>query len=344
MYPLPCFTNFETKYMLANATRLAAGIAKIRQPGCFPHGKYIIAAGYYRTGSTLLYNTARLWGALGAPQTVIAGWGCPDRQALGLGHIKEVDTAATPFTAICKLHEMDQSIHQNDVRVVMSHREPWGSICSRKMENQWAYCTTIACHRKLMTAEKYNKCVRECSDSPDQKAAVKLSCRELMALQTNVYINSESANVTVGHDVPLESWHNDPFGEIALVGKSMGICKEAYEDRALVEMIHAMGVHLENTPSADQSTTQMHRVHEDSERDKVCSHIQAGIDADPTCKQWSDSGGLQEENAMLEVLRACGDQKHLLMRMLKRVDLYRNDQAALVKLAGEVCKERASVV
>jgi hypothetical protein len=274
---------------------------------------------------------------------VIAGWGCPERQALGLGHIKEVDAAATPFTVICKLHEMNGAINQKDVRVLMSHREPWGSICSRKMENQWSYCKSVACHAKLMTAEEYKQCARACSDSPDQKAAVKLACRELMALQTGVYINSEAANVTVGHDVPLESWQSDPFGEIALVGKSMGICKEAYEDRALVEMIHAMGVHLENTPAADTSTTRMHKVHQDSERDEVCSHIQAGIDADPTCKQWSDSGGLQEENPMLEVIRTCGNHKYELMRMLKRTDLYQNDQAAMLKRAGMVCKEKAFV-
>ena len=31
---------------------------------------------YYRTGSTLLFNTIRLWGVLGAEDNLLAGWGC----------------------------------------------------------------------------------------------------------------------------------------------------------------------------------------------------------------------------------------------------------------------------
>ena len=55
--------------MEEHAAELAEGLALLRGPGCFPHGKYIVAAGYYRTGSTLLFNTARLWVTLGAVST-----------------------------------------------------------------------------------------------------------------------------------------------------------------------------------------------------------------------------------------------------------------------------------
>lgn len=56
--------------MKEHATELKTGLNALRAPGCFPHGRYIVTAGYYRSGSTLLYNTARLWVALGAVSAV----------------------------------------------------------------------------------------------------------------------------------------------------------------------------------------------------------------------------------------------------------------------------------
>eukprot|EP00729_Bicosta_minor_P029885 gene29885-1131_t len=55
--PLPCFSTWEAEYMKEHADELEGGLRALHAPGCFPHGRYIVAAGYYRTGSTLLFNT-----------------------------------------------------------------------------------------------------------------------------------------------------------------------------------------------------------------------------------------------------------------------------------------------
>ena len=73
---IPCLSTFEKAYMKKYSAQLATGLNALRQPGCFPHGKLIISAGYYRTGSTLLFNMVRLWGVLGAEDNLLAGWGC----------------------------------------------------------------------------------------------------------------------------------------------------------------------------------------------------------------------------------------------------------------------------
>lgn len=44
-YPPPCFTEFEHSYMEEHEAELDKGLAAIRSPSCFPHGKYIVAAG-----------------------------------------------------------------------------------------------------------------------------------------------------------------------------------------------------------------------------------------------------------------------------------------------------------
>ena len=42
-----------------------------------------------------------------------------------------------PRTVVCKLHEMTASVANEADVVVMSHRDPFGSICSRKLETTW---------------------------------------------------------------------------------------------------------------------------------------------------------------------------------------------------------------
>ena len=75
--PLPCFSTWEAEYMKEHADELEAGLRALHAPGCFPHGRYIVAAGYYRTGSTLLFNTARLWVALGAVSALVIKFNPP---------------------------------------------------------------------------------------------------------------------------------------------------------------------------------------------------------------------------------------------------------------------------
>jgi hypothetical protein len=43
---LPCYTSFEQAYMDEHAAELKRGLELLRAPGCFPHGVYVVAAGY----------------------------------------------------------------------------------------------------------------------------------------------------------------------------------------------------------------------------------------------------------------------------------------------------------
>merc|ERR1719162_129623 len=87
--------------------------------------------GYYRTGSTLLFNVARLWAALASDAGTMTGFNCFARTGT------ETEKKKSKCTIICKDHVFKESIKSTADTVLMSRRDPFESVCSRKMMDQW---------------------------------------------------------------------------------------------------------------------------------------------------------------------------------------------------------------
>eukprot|EP00039_Didymoeca_costata_P002817 m.62866 g.62866 ORF g.62866 m.62866 type:complete len:211 (-) comp11540_c0_seq1:888-1520(-) len=58
---IACQTEYEFNYTRDRLHTYEDGLKILRDPSCFRPGKFSIVAGYYRTGSTLVFNQARLW-------------------------------------------------------------------------------------------------------------------------------------------------------------------------------------------------------------------------------------------------------------------------------------------
>lgn len=310
---IPCLSSFEKDYMTKYSTQLAAGLAALRRPGCFPHGKLIVAAGYYRTGSTLLFNTIRLWGVLGAEDNLLAGWGCHPKAKLGLHD----GSTMRPRTVVCKIHDMQAKIAEAADVVIMSHRDPYETICSRRMSNDgqgnwrnWCKKPNAINHLKQRTdenADEWDAAVKSCLDG-NFYGETSEQCRILQGLQAEVYARVEAvAGKKIAYDVPLVGMQTEPGKHIGNIARAMGICEAAASDVELHKMIQAMGELLgrDHGHSEDSDLTRMHEVHSDEERLKLCNKIPAAIEADPDCHQWQDSEAAAESNRILQFMRQC---------------------------------------
>eukprot|EP00932_Pfiesteria_piscicida_P014863 SRR837773.26764.p2 GENE.SRR837773.26764~~SRR837773.26764.p2 ORF type:complete len:101 (-),score=42.10 SRR837773.26764:206-475(-) len=89
----------------------------------------------------------------------------------------------------------------------------------------------------------------------------------------------------------------------------MGVCDEALEDEALVDMIVQMGTKLHDDPGADQGVTQMHGVHTDKERQRACSKLKDWMLADPVCAEWMAADAAASANVLLRDMDAKGKKR-----------------------------------
>lgn len=293
----PCLDRFEVEYMLRNSAKLSKGLQALRAPGCFPHGASVAAMGYFRTGSTLLYNTVRLWAVLGAGEGLVAGWMCKDPVQLGIG---VAGARQEKCTMVCKDHHWHNGIAEHVSVIFMSRRDPFYSVCSRKLMDQW--CGLPQADRKVKaTWEQIYAYKKRCKEDPEiEKPEAVRQCHELMLMQASIYQLRWAQGKAVAHDVLMEDYVRDPATEVRAVARGMGICEAAAEDEELVRFVVAMGQELHRNPSKDMGLTQMHDVHTDRQRALKCGNLEAWMRSDEACRAWMDSNASITGNAKLK--------------------------------------------
>lgn len=295
--------------MEKNQEKLAAGLAKIRAPGCFPHGVSVATMGYYRTGSTLLYNVARLWAILGAPTSLVSGWGCKDPRLLGVGR-KGQNTARCSM--VCKDHEWKSGVAKEATVTISSRRDPWESVCSRKLMGIWCRLRQGGRKTQASKAEKeaYEK---ECARNKTVQAVdAQMTCHDLMTMQAKVYHERWLYGNEISYDVLMSDYYKSPDVQAREVARAMGICQEAYDDPSLVKMILDMGIALQNGAETQQGITLSHGSHSDDQRNKECLPLREFMREDRMCREWMDGNAAAESNAILRQMRA--DPKEIKKR------------------------------
>ena len=119
---------------------------------------------------------------------MVAGWNCPDKRLLELSDGKG---STPPRTAVCKLHELNRHVAKQADVILMSHRDPYHSICSRKMEHMWCKEPVDANGRYMSGKDPmYKEAVEQCKQG-DEVLEVKGQCQVLMGLQAGVYAGRE---------------------------------------------------------------------------------------------------------------------------------------------------------
>lgn len=213
--------------------------------------------------------------------------------------------------AVCKLHEMPDSVAKEADVVLMSHRDPFYSICSRKMDSMWCKSDPFYEGRYINGKDPLYNQAKEACLKGDEKIEVKTQCQLLMGLQADVYARREEFNKTVAHDVPLEGWNENAHKQIKKVGRAIGICEKAITNLPLVDFIYQMGLYLggKDTHSKNQKLTNMHAVHSDKERSQKCSNVLKGIEKSAECETWVRKNGSSTGNTILSFLRKCSQSK-----------------------------------
>lgn len=294
-----CFTHWENRYIQDHIEELKPGLQAIRGPGCFPTGLSLGTMGYYRTGSTLLFNVARLWGALGAGESLLAGWFCRNPSELGTG-VKGSDTESCSF--ICKDHTLKEE--SSDLKVLlMSRRDPFYSVCSRKLMDVWCRLNQEG-RAESATWDEINAFKDKCMKDPgiESKETVR-QCHDLMKMQAEIYSARQQSGKTVAYDMSMDAMDKDPAAEVRAIGQAMGICDEATSNAALLKFIVAMGKELKTHPDKQMHLTQMHDVHTDSQREAKCGKLREWMEADEKCKEWMEAGAAHTANSFLRDLR-----------------------------------------
>lgn len=74
--------------------------------------------------------------------------------------------------------------------LLMSHRDPYHSICSRKMERMW--CKSPLIEGKVIASKdpRYGQAVEDCK-AGNERFEVKMQCQVLMGMQADVYARRE---------------------------------------------------------------------------------------------------------------------------------------------------------
>lgn len=295
-----CLDSWEVKYMSDNADKLSKGLRAIRSAGCFPLGVSIAAMGYYRTGSTLLYNVVRLWAALGAGESLVAGWMCKDPKKMSIG---DLGTPQEKCSSVCKDHTWHTGNAEHTSIIVMSRRDPFSSVCSRKLMEQWCKIQ-VPKGGKSPSREESNVYARRCKKDPvmERNETIR-QCHELMKMQASIYYGREQAGKSIAYDVLMEDYEQNPAGEVRAVARGLGICKEAVNNAQLVQFVVEMGAQLKSNPSADMGITQMHDVHTPEQRKQRCSRLEEWMRSDDECRDWMDAKASVTANAELEKMR-----------------------------------------
>lgn len=298
-----CLTAFEGSYIQRHAMELRTGLAAIRAPGCFPHGVSVATLGYFRTGSTLLYNVARVWAALGAGEALVAGFSCKSPESLGIGVPGE---RAERCSMLCKDHDWKEGMAQFATVALMSRRDPWESVCSRKLQKLWCRLRQQGRNRQASEQEKMQY-QRQCYYNISVQAQeAQHQCKDLMTMQADIYHIRRAYGGSIAYDVLLSDYQTSPALQVREIAKAIGICREAYEDPALVAMVVAVGTALHDKPDKDMGITQMHDVHTDRQRLRSCSRLREWMRGDEECREWMESNASAAANAVLRRMDALG--------------------------------------
>lgn len=296
-----CTTAYEEDYLKKHGAKLQRGLKALRAPGCFPHGVSVATMGYFRTGSTLLYNVARLWAALGAPGSLVSGFGCKSPGDMGIG-VKGKATARC--SVVCKDHDFKWGVAKQATVTLMSRRDPWESVCSRRLADLW--CRIRQKGRKTQAsleekAEYQKECLR---NDTVQAWEAQNQCKDLMLMQANIYHERRIKGGTIAYDVLLSDYQHAAALQVRTVAEAMGICPEAYRDPALVEFVVSAGTFLHDKPGQDMGITQMHDVHTDAQRNAKCSKLREWMRQDSDCREWMDGDASADANAILRRMDA----------------------------------------
>lgn len=253
-----CFTSSEKAYLTEHASELEKGLSVLRGFNCMSP-KRVVTGGYFRTGSTLLFNQARLWMVLAFPKGTTVGFD-PD--------MTQFQKSAS---AVAKQHSMNiDKANAADV-LLMSRREVAASVSSRVVVN--AYKGNI----ERVSAASRN----ELRDHTREQ------CKVLASMQAHMYSVWKRTGRTVAYDVLLEDWMKDQDREIKAIAKALGVCSQAREDQHLIDMFKFMANEL-HKGGGDTRITQNHPPKGDVHK-QFDSLIDQLIKEIPECNTWAQS-------------------------------------------------------
>lgn len=266
---LDCLTKFEKKYLEENKDNenLQKALEVLRKPGCVAKGQKIITGGIFRSGSTLLYNQARLWMSLAFPGDASAGY-APSH-----------DQFEAPASAVVlKLHMIDEWHANHSDKLLMSHRSVGETILSR------------------MGSKMSNPTEKELAEKVEKE------CTGLMTQQTGAYKAWEKIGKKVSYDVLLSDFEEKQRREIENIARGLGVCAEASKNQELHALVQAMAKHLIDNEGDAGLITQMHKAH--AENYELAPAVEKHIKQIPQCNEWAAKNGNPEYNAELIKQRA----------------------------------------
>ena len=142
-------------------------------------------------------------------------------------------SVSRPRTVICKLHDITVDTAKEADVIIMSHRDPYETICSRRMSNDgqgnWRNWCKNPLHLRKRTdenKEEWDAAVDACLEGNFYEET-KDQCRTLLGLQAEVYARREAHGKKIAYDVPLVGWQTEPSKHIGNVARAMGICEAA---------------------------------------------------------------------------------------------------------------------
>lgn len=258
-----CLTHFEKKYLEEHKEELKEALEVLRKPGCVKTGSKVVTGGYFRTGSTLLFNQVRLWMNLAFPETVSSGFD-PNQDQFH---------AQPAGAVVAKVHGLKTWMAEESDHLVMSRRKVVDSLVTRT-----------------------HKMFEEGTASEEElQKHVEKQCSMLMKQQSAVYKTWEKTGRSVDYDVLLADYLANPAREIQKIATGSGICKEAAENKALVAFVQAVGENLGHSMN-DNLITQMHPPSDEGDKAKVRPAVQKHMDSLPKCSEWAASEADHNKN------------------------------------------------
>lgn len=231
---------------------------------------------------------------MAAGKSLVGGFMCKDPKEIGI-HVK--GAKQEQCSMVCKDHEMKSGIGKNVKVLLMSRRDPFYSVCSRKLMDVWCRMKSTGGPTDWDAIKAYAK---KCKETPDiERGETIQQCRLLMKMQADIYFARQQAGREVQHDMLMEDYTRDPKTQVQEIALAMGICKEAATNKALVRFVVKMGTELKAHPDQSMDITQMHDVHTPEQRTAKCSHLEEYMRSDTVCRNWMDANASVSANAVL---------------------------------------------
>jgi len=277
-----CLTQWEKQYMDNNSALLAPGLDALRQPGCAPKSQRILVGGYQRTGSTQLFNQARLWMALAFPGNLMTGVS-PRRDQLAMGFNNN-------SAMVVKVHTLTTQNTKDAVRaadfdvLLMSRRAVVDTVITRFDVNKLGKNDALL--NKHVNPDDINL--------PD----IETCCIESMNQQGEMYQSWEKTGKKVAYDVLLEDWLQNPEREIKGIAEALGVCQEARDNKEFLKFFLLVANTLRDHPGLGTKLTQMTGFQNRSGKELVRPKVTELLMQVPRCKEWADHGARIESNAM----------------------------------------------